>query len=97
MLPPKSKEKTPVNLHGDLELEQPASKLNRKCFQIVPVAQVTRVREVSVENALTRARLVPRPVHASGVYSCSVSEQRGGSQGRRSGEQKTEAERGRNA
>ena len=28
-------------------------KLNRKCSHIIPMAQVTRIRKVSVDNALT--------------------------------------------
>ena len=86
-----------MNLHGNLELEQPASNWTEKCSHIIPMAQITRIRKVSVDNALTWA--ITHPQACSCMWHLQLwclREQRDGSQGRQSTGWKTEVERGRN-
>lgn len=68
MLQAKNKEKKPVKVPGDLESEQPASKLNR-VFSNHPYAQQPLAGMFSVGKLLTRARPGPSP-SACGVSSC---------------------------
>ena len=49
----KKKKEKPHKVTRESGIRTARFKLNRKCSHIIPVAQVTGVRKVSVDNALT--------------------------------------------